>query len=209
MDAEVFAEAAQIPLERAQSWVDYINAAMDHYGIIAVKQQAAFIAQCGYESQWFQRWVENLNYSTPQRIRNVWPYRFRSVADAVPYVRNPEKLANFVYANRIGNGDVHSGDGWRHIGRGLIQLTGKNNYRDAQDGMKIPLLSQPELLELREYAAASAGWWWNDHNLNYFADRGDIDAISGYINRGDAEKTAHGEDERRDAYVHALQVLEG
>ncbi|MBA2348786.1 MAG: glycoside hydrolase family 19 protein, partial [Solirubrobacterales bacterium] len=180
-----------------------------HYDIRKPRQQAAFIAQTGYESQWFQRWVENLNYSTPQRIRNVWPYRFRSVGDAVPYVRNPQKLANFVYANRIGNGDVHSGDGWRFRGRGILQLTGKDNYREAQLGMKIPLLSQPELLEEKEYAAASAGWWWHNRSLNYFADRDDIDAISGYINRGDPGKTAHGEDERRDAYVHALQVLEG
>jgi len=209
MDAEVLAEAAQIPLERAEEWIEYIDTAMEHYGIRRPMQQAAFIAQTSHESQSFQRWVENLNYSTGERIRNVWPYRFVSVSDAKQFVRKPEALANRVYASRLGNGDEWSGDGWRYRGRGLIQLTGKDNYRAAEKGMRIPLLDQPELLEQKEYAAASAAWWWHDRNLNYWADKGDIDSISGVVNRGDPDKPAMGQDERREAYTHALMVLEG
>lgn len=209
MQAGVFSEAAQIPLERAERWVDCLASAMEHYSIRTPRQQAAFIAQTCHESMSYQRWVENLNYSTGERIRNVWPYRFVSVSDARQFVRKPEKLANRVYANRIGNGDEYSGDGWRYRGRGLIQLTGKDNYRQAQVGMKIPLLAEPELLEEHEYACASAAWYWHDRNLNYFADKDDIDSISGIINRGDPDKPALGHDERRDAYMHALHVLEG
>lgn len=124
-------------------------------------------------------------------------------------MRRPEALANRVYGSRLGNGDEHSGDGWLYRGRGLIQLTGKDNYREAEKGMKIPLLKEPELLEKKEFAAASAAWWWYERNLNYWADRDDIDSISGIINRGDPDKVAIGQEERRDAYVHALYVLEG
>ena len=209
MDAEQFADAVQIPLDRAVRWVDHINAAMDHYGIRKPMQQAAFISQCAHESQAYQRTKENLNYSTPQRIRNVWPFRFKSVDSAAPYCRNPRKLANHVYANRLGNGDEESGDGYAYIGRGLIQLTGRDNYRDAQRGMGLPLLAKPDLLEQDEYAAASAAWWWHEHNLNYWADQDDIDSVSGYINRGDPNKVAIGQDERREAYAHALAVLGG
>jgi len=209
MDAEVLAEAAQIPLERAEDWIEHITAAMEHYGIRRPMQQAAFIAQTSHESMSYQRWVENLNYSTGERIRNVWPYRFVSVSDAKQFVRKPEALANRVYASRLGNGDEWSGDGWRYRGRGLIQLTGKDNYRAAEKGMRIPLLDQPELLEEKEYAAASAAWWWHDRNLNYWADKDDIDSISGIVNRGDPDKIAIGADERRELYTHALIVLEG
>lgn len=209
MDAELFGEAAQIPIERAEGWVDYVVDAMEHYAIRTPVQQAAFIAQTCHETMSYQRWVENLNYSSAQRIRNVWPYQFRSVDEARPYLRNPEKLANRVYANRNGNADEHSGEGWRFRGRGCLQLTGKNNYRNASKGMKIPLLAEPELLEQKEYAAASAAWWWYDQHLNYWADKNDIDSISGIINCGDPTKVAHGQDERREAYMHALYVLEG
>jgi len=209
MDAVMFAEIAQILLTRAERWLEHVVAAMDHYGIRTPMQQAAFIAQTCHESAWFHRTEENLNYTTPQVIRKSWPFRFRTLDDARPYVRSPEKLANYVYANRIGNGDRHSGDGWRYRGRGLIQLTGRDNYREAGAGMKLPLLDQPQLLAQEEYAATSAAWWWNDRNLNQFADINDIDSISGYINRGDPDKVAAGQDERREAYVHALLVLEG
>jgi putative chitinase len=209
MDAQTFADAAQIPLERAARWLEHLLLAMDVYAIRKPKQQAAFIAQLGHESMGFQRTEENLRYSTPERIRAVWPFRFRSVVDARPFVRNPEGLANFVYSNRGGNGDAFSGDGWRYRGRGLLQITLKDNYRAAQIGMELPLLATPDLLKLDEYAAASAAWWWHEHGLNDFADVDEIDKISGVINRGDPDKVAVGEDERREAYVHALMILDG
>lgn len=209
MDAQTLSDATQIPLTRAEEWAEHIEAAMEHYSIRTPMQQAAFLAQTHHESGGFMRVRENLNYSTPERIRNVWPYRFRSIKDAELYVRKPEKLANIVYANRMGNGDEYSGDGWRYRGRGLIQITGKDNYRAAAKGMGLPLLAEPELLEEKEYAAASAGWYWYENNLNYWADKDDIDSIGGIINRGDPDKPAIAQDERREAYVHALYVLEG
>jgi len=209
MDAQTFADAAQIPIDRAERWLEHMLLAMDVYNIKRPKQQAAFIAQLYHESWFFQRTVENLNYSTPELIRKTWPFRFRSTVDARPFVRQPEKLANYVYANRLGNGDVHSGDGYRYRGRGLLQITGKDGYRAAQIGMELPLLATPDMLKLDEYAAASAAWWWHEHGLNDFADIDEIDKISGVINRGDPDKVAHGQDERREAYVHALMILDG
>lgn len=208
MDAQTLSDAANISIERAEQWLDHIDAAMNHYGIRRPQQQAAFIAQTAHESMGFARVVENLNYSTPERIRNIFPFRFRSVEAAKAYVRKPEKLANAVYSGRLGNGDEHTGDGWLYRGRGLIQITGRDNYRAAAKGMSLPLLDQPYLLEQPEFAAASAAWYWHENNLNHWADLGEIDAISGLINRGHPDKVAIGEDERRDAYVHAMHVLE-
>ena len=209
MDAVTFSKAALIPLARAERWLPFINEAMDRFGITTPMRQAAFLAQTAHESQWFQRTEENLTYSTPEMIRKVWPFRFPTLADARPFVREPVKLANRVYALRNGNGDEHSGDGWRYRGRGLIQLTGKTNYHIMQCRLRLPLLMEPDLLETDENAALSAACYWNEHNLNQFADRDDIDAISGLINRGDPMKTAHKQEERRDLYVHVALVLEG
>lgn len=208
MDAEVFAEAVQIPLERAEHWLPHLEAAMRHYSINSTQAQAAFLAQTCHETGCFRHWVENMRYSTPERIYRIWPSRFASVNEARPFVRSPEALANRVYSRRLGNGSEASGEGWLYIGRGCLQITGKNNYRAAQEGMQLPLLEQPELLELEEYAAASAAWWWYERHLNYFAERGDIDAVSGIINQGDPHKDAVGKRERAELYEHALWVLE-
>lgn len=209
MNLDEFAASANIPQERAEQWLEHVEAAMDRFGIRRPKQQAAFLAQICHESGGLLRVRENMNYSTPELLRKVWPYKFRTVEAARAYVRQPEKLANFVYAGRNGNGDEYSGDGWRYRGGGLIQLTGKYNYRNAEKGLEIPLIDQPELIEQKEHAAASAGWYWHEHNLNHYADLGEIDCISGIINRGDPSKVALHEEERREAYVHALHVLNG
>ncbi len=208
MNAEILAEAVQMPLERAEHWQSHLEAAMRHYSINSTKAQAAFLAQTCHETGCFTRWVENLRYSTGERIYKIWPSRFQSVNEARHFVKSPEALANRVYSRRNGNGSEASGEGWLYIGRGCLQITGKNNYRRAQDGMKLPLLEEPELLELEEYAAASAAWWWYEHHLNYFAERGDIDSVSGIINQSDPEKLAVGAEERAELYEHALSVLE-
>lgn len=209
MDAATFARALQISDGRAERWLPHLEAAMDRFGILTPRQQAAFLAQTGHESMWFKRTEENLIYSTPELIRKTWPFRFRSLDAARPFVRQPEKLANFVYANRIGNGDQFSGDGWRYRGRGLIMLTGKQNFIEAEQGLRLPLVNNPDLLAEDENAALSAAWWWHTRNLNQLADLDDIDGISGYINRGDPTLVALHQEERREAYVHALLVLEG
>ena len=137
---------------------------------VSVAALPMFLAQLAHESALFERTVENLNYTTVAQIRKTWPRRFPSNASAAPYVRNPQRLANEVYANRLGNGDAASGDGWKYRGRGLIQVTGKDNYRDAGESLGLPLLEEPELLEEPVHAADAAGWFWKQRDLNRFWD---------------------------------------
>ena len=117
----------------------------------------------------FNHLLENLNYSA-QRLVQVWPSRFPSLPVAIPYAGNPEKLANFIYANRLGNGPPDSGDGWKYRGRGLIQLTGRGNYQQAATGIGRPLVDQPDLLLQPDVAARSAAFFWKSHGLNELAD---------------------------------------
>lgn len=149
---------------------------------VSVAALPMFLAQLAHESALFERTVENLNYTTVAQIRKTWPRRFPSNASAAPYVRNPQRLANEVYANRLGNGDAASGDGWKYPGRGLIQVTGKDNYRDAGESLGLPLLEEPELLEEPVHAADAAGWFWKSHGLNRFASN--INACTRAINGG-------------------------
>jgi len=136
---------------------------------VSVAALPMFLAQLAHESALFERLVENLNYTKAAKIRRTWPRRFANISAAVAFVRKPEWLANFVYANRLGNGDAASGDGWKYRGRGLIQVTGKDNYRDAGESLGLPLLEEPELLEEPVHAADAAGWFWKSHGLNRFA----------------------------------------
>lgn len=136
---------------------------------VSVAALPMFLAQTAHESMLFERMVESLNYTKAAQIRRTWPKRFANISAAVAFVRKPERLANFVYANRLGNGDAASGDGWKYRGRGLIQVTGKDNYRDAGESLGLPLLEEPELLEEPVHAADAAGWFWKSHGLNRFA----------------------------------------
>ncbi|OGU16052.1 MAG: glycoside hydrolase [Geobacteraceae bacterium GWC2_53_11] len=153
----------------SESWTAALNAAMAQFDITTAGRMAAFLAQLAQESGQLKRLVENLNYTAP-RLMQVWPARFPALDKAKLYERNPEKLANYVYAKRLGNGDETSGDGWRYRGRGLIQLTGRGNYRSAALGIGQPLDEQPELLEQPGPAALSAAWFWKSHGLNELAD---------------------------------------
>lgn len=153
----------------AESWTAALNVAMAQFDITTACRMAAFLAQLAQESGQLTRLAENLNY-TASRLMQVWPARFPTLDKARLYERNPEKLANYVYAKRLGNGDETSGDGWRYRGRGLIQLTGRGNYRSAALGIGQPLEEQPELLEQPGPAALSAAWFWKSHGLNELAD---------------------------------------
>ena len=156
-------------------WAQALTPAMERYEINTNNRIAAFLAQTGYESGQFNRLVENLNYSTAKRLVAVWPKRFPTEQYAQSYVNNPQKLANFVYANRLGNGDAASGDGYRYRGRGLIQLTGRSNYQAAATAMSIDCLNNPDLLLQARYAALSAAHFWFSHGLNAKADDGTPD----------------------------------
>lgn len=158
------------PDERPDVWTDALNTAMRACAIDTAVRQAAFLAQVLLESGELCHVQEVLNYSAA-RLRQVWPLRFPTDAEASPFVHNPEKLANKVYANRMGNGDEASGDGWRFRGRGLIQLTGRANYASFASATGTDALHQPDLLLKPAGAALSAAWFWQFKGLNEIADQ--------------------------------------
>ncbi len=179
-------------LARADEWRAALNEAMDRFDITTPRRAAAFLAQVAHESDEFQRLEENLSY-TAARLCAVWPNRFATVDAARPYERNPQLLANYVYARRLGNGDVATGDGWRFRGRGLIQLTGRGNYRSCGVAIALPLEAEPDRLEQPEPAALAAAQFWNSRGLNHLADdeSGDTDdedfvSITKIVNGGTA-----------------------
>ena len=161
-------DAMHVRPETAGLFAPYLYDAVVKWGV-SVAALPMFLAQLAHESRMFERMVESLNYTKAAQIRRTWPKRFANNSAAVAFVRKPERLANFVYADRIGNGDAASGDGWKYRGRGLIQITGKDNYRDAGEALGLPLLEEPELLEDLVHAADAAGWFWKSHGLNRFA----------------------------------------
>ena len=151
-------------------WAQALAPAMARYGIDTPARMASFLAQTGHESAQFSRLNENLRYSSAKRLMQVWPKRFPSEAAAAPYVDNPEQLANFVYARRLGNGDASSGDGYRYRGRGILQITGRSNYAAVGQALGLDLIGQPDLLLQPEHAAMSAAWFWDSRGLNALAD---------------------------------------
>ncbi|MEN8639574.1 glycoside hydrolase family 19 protein [Pseudomonas sichuanensis] len=182
-----------------------INRAALRWKIDSRVRMAAFLAQVGHESGQLRNLVENLNYSAEALVR-TWPTRF-TPQTAGAYARQPEKIANKVYSGRMGNGPEGSGDGWCFRGRGLLQVTGRTNYRAAGAGLGLPLEDQPELLEQAEHAAQSAAWWWAKHGLNELADAGRFTDIGSVINTGQPGRVPHGAAERKALYDLALKVL--
>ena len=180
-------------------WEIPLNQVFVKYDINTPKRQAAFIGQCAVESANFTRLQENLNYSA-QRLTQVWPSRFPNINMAESYAHNPEKLADFVYAGRMGN--LQDGDGWKFHGRGLIQLTGRENYANCGSGVGVDLIDNPDLLLTPQYAVLSAGWFWNKKGLNALADTQEYGAMTRRINGG-----LTGLDERIAKITKALQVL--
>ncbi len=159
--------------------------AMDKAGITSPLEQAHLLAQVAHESMGFTRLVENLNYSA-EGLHNTWPGRFPTIADALPYARNPEMIANKVYSDRLGNGSAASGDGWKFRGHGLIQTTGRNNHRAASLALfgDERLLEKPELLCDPATAATAACHFWTDNHLSGPAMRDDIVAVTHGVNGG-------------------------
>ena len=178
-------------------FVPALNTAMSRYQIVGLRRVAAFVAQVGHESSHLARLVENLNYSA-DALRKTWPSRF-NVELATAVARKPEQIANIVYGNRMGN---TTGDGWKYRGRGLIQITGKNNYRDCGEALGLDLIAQPELLEKPQHACMSAAWFWATNGLNTLADADKLDAITQRINGGQT-----GAADRQALYAKALKVL--
>jgi putative chitinase len=187
-----------------EHWHDALAQLLPDYDINTPQRIAAFVAQCAHESGGFTALKENLNYKAAT-LRKIFPKYFPDDAIANHYASLPNKqeaIANKVYASRMGNGDEASGDGYRYCGRGLIQLTGKNNYQSFADSLEMDVEDVPEYLATFEGAAQSACWFWESNNLNQWADKGDILTLTKRINGGTI-----GLDDRIKHYQHALHVL--
>lgn len=202
--------AAMLPTNKEVSeWCRVLNSALPKYDINNARRIAGFISQCGHESRDFTALEENLNYSK-EALERVFPRYFGpGKQNAAEYARNPEKIANYVYmdenrskAGALGN--TKPGDGWRFRGRGLKQLTGRNNYARFAAAYNMTPEQASEWIETKEGALASALWFWDTNKLNPVADTGDVAALTKRINGGDI-----GLADRQHRYNVAMQALTG
>jgi len=182
-------------------WVGPLNETFAKFGITTVDEQAAFIGQYSHESNHFRTLQENLNYR-PETLHQLWPQRFPTMEIAAQYAHQPEKIANKVYANRMGNRDEASGDGFRFHGRGLPQLTGHDLYFHFGQFIGEDLVANPDLVATPKYAAMAGGWYWKTHNLSAAADSEDWVKVTKIINGG-----TFGLEERVALTKHAIAVL--
>lgn len=197
-----------VPMARYEDLVKYIdvlNEALERFEINTPQRITAFIAQVAHESGDFRHTEENLNYSW-QALRKVWPNRFKTDEFAQQYHRNPQKIANLAYANRFGNRDEASGDGWNFRGRGLIQITFRDNYLAYSQAISDPsVINDPLQVAQPRHAALSACWFWKRRGLNPLADAGTESAfneISFRINGG-----WNGKQDRLENWVEARAVM--
>jgi len=195
--------ACEVNPSIARTFVDPLNATFDRFEITTARRMAMFLAEGGFESVHFTHLEENLYYSTPMRIAQVFGSKFTGLADAARFTKNPQGLANKVYANKNGNGDEASDDGWNYRGRGVFQLTGRANYKAAEDALGVAYTSTPELVIEPEHACLTAGWYWTSLRLNTAADQGDVDWATRSING----RAMLGKEERRLAYSSYLTAL--
>lgn len=168
--------ACGIKAARAELFCEPLNDAMLRFSIVSPAQKAGFLAQTIHESQGFTKLEEDLFYSDPVRVATIFRTAFdldrdrvvdpEEIERAKGYVRNPVKLGNVIYANRYGNGDEASGDGYRYRGGGLMHLTFKDNYREAGDALGVDYVAQPELVRQPVDAALTAAWFWDKHGCN-------------------------------------------
>ena len=190
------------------AWVRIFTIELPAFGITENNARlAAWLAQCGYESQSFNTIRESGAYGrvtkanngrdtaydifTEKRLMAIWPHKFPTELSTQPYIQQPEKLLNYVYADILGNGGVESRDGFMYRGGGLIQITGRANYREVGNALSIPLESMPRMIEQPAIAARTSGYFWKIHDLNAAADAGDFAHITKKINgalTGEAER---------------------
>jgi putative chitinase len=216
--------AAGVRREVAERWLTGVQSACIEFGINTPQRIAGFLSQCAHESAGFTMLEENLNYRAAT-MAVVWPTRFavqepdpkrpgktKAKKDAqgknipnkfaLAIERKPEMIANAVYSNRMGNGPLESGEGWKFRGRGLKQLTGKENHIRCGQALKVDLVAKPELLLEPSYAARSAAWFWLSNGCNSFADKGDVEGLTKRINGG-----LIGIDDRRKRYNAVMAAM--
>ena len=183
-----------------EKFVEGLNETFEHFDISTPERMAMFIAQTAHESANFSAVQENLNYSATA-LMTYWPARFKGVADK--YARKPELIANRAYCDRMGNGNEASGEGWTFHGRGLIQLTGKDNYTHCGKALELDLINDPDQVAENPVAVLSAGWFWDTRKLNQWADKGNVEKVTKLINGGKI-----GLPDRIKHYNHILEVLQ-
>ena len=199
---------AMIPSNKeVEAWCEELNKALPKYGITTPERIAGFTSQCAHESQDFCALSENLSYRQ-ETLLKVFPRYFGpGKRNAAEYARNPEKIANYVYMDEFRTsklGNTQPGDGWRFRGRGLKQLTGRDNYTRFAKDYDMTAEQAAEWLETKEGALASALWFWNTNNLNPIADTGNVAALTKKINGGDI-----GLADRQARYTKAMAALGG
>ena len=182
-------------------WVDALNETFARFNLTTNNQKAMFIGQCSHECGNFRTLEENLNYRA-ETLMKLWPKRFPSLEFAKQYEKNPKKIANSVYASRMGNRDEASGDGYRFRGRGALQCTGHSTYFHAGKALGVDFVMQPDLVATPKYAALTAGWFWDTHKLNPPSDALDYTKVTKIINGGTI-----GLDDRIKHVQQALAVL--
>lgn len=196
------AQVTQFIKKNPEMWYPLLTDLLPKYEINSVTRVAGFLAQCSHESGNFTVIKENLNYSAEGLNATFAKYFVKAGRDAGTYARNPEKIANVVYADRLGNGNTASGDGWRYRGRGLIQLTGYDNYVAFGKTKHLTALETIDYLETSRGALESACWFWKTNGLNVPADAQDIVAMTKKINGG-----TNGLEDRKVQYSQALRIL--
>ena len=194
------------------AWVRIFTMELPAFGVTDNNARlAAWLAQCGYESQEFNTLRESGAYgrkgktpagnviydlNTEKRLMSIWPHKFPTLLSTKPYIQNPEALMNYVYANILGNGDTNTRDGTLYRGGGLIQITGRANYREVGNALGLNLESMPKMIEQPAIAVRTSGYFWKIHDLNTAADAGDFAHITKKINgalTGEAEREAYWE----------------
>ena len=201
VSVEQMVEAFDCHEADAAKYCDALNEAMQEFEIDTAPRIAMFLAQCCHESAHVRLVQENLHYKA-ESLTKVFHKYFPDMDTANDYAKQPEKIANRVYGNRMGNGDEGSGDGWKYHGRGLIQLTGHDNYHACGEAIGVDLLSNPDYLATPEGATKSAAWFWHKNNLNHFADNDDIVGCTKRVNGGTI-----GLEERTELYENAKEVF--
>jgi putative chitinase len=188
------------------SLADAFNETFDRFGISTPVQQASWIGQCGHECGNFRIMEENLNYRAvtllklfPRTPKRAWGF---TPEEAAAYEKQPQRIANRIYGNRMGNRDEASGDGFRFRGSGFLQLTGHSNFFHAGQALGEDFVMQPELVRTPKYAAMTAGWFWQTHKLNQYADSRDFLMMTKKINGGTI-----GLDDRIKHINHALDII--
>lgn len=206
LTADLLTRATECRYDRAELFALPITAAAERFDIDTPARLARFVAQTAHESARFRRVVENLNYSA-EGLASTWPGRYRG-KDGKPndlarkLHRRPRDIANHTYAHRMGNGGPETQDGWKYRGRGLIQLTGRDNYAACGTALGEDFINHPERLEEPPWAALAAAWFWDANHLNSYADTGDDTGLTRRINGG-----THGMRERLSLTARALRVL--